>query len=239
MKTIFFKMQKRGIVILLAGIFLYSCSASRRGIDNNKDHFIKIETDSGNIVVQLYNKTPLHRNNFLKLAKEKYFDGILFHRVIQHFMIQGGDPDSKGAPAGKMLGDGGLKYTIPAEFDSTLFHKRGAFAAAREGDDVNPKKASSSTQFYIVQGKIFTDAQLDAAEKRIGRKIPQYQRDVYKTIGGAPHLDGSYTVFGEVVEGMNVVDKIAAMPVDKNNRPITDIKMKIRVLKKYSGQTTD
>lgn len=234
-----FNMQLRLVVIMLATVFLYSCAASRKGIDNNKDQFIKIETDSGNIVVQLYNKTPLHRNNFIKLAKEKYFDGLLFHRVIQHFMIQGGDPDSKDAPAGKMLGDGGLGYTIPAEFDSTLFHKRGAFAAAREGDDVNPKKESSSTQFYIVQGKVFTDAQLDVAEKRIGRKIPQYQRDVYKTIGGAPHLDGSYTVFGEVVSGMNVVDKIAAMPVDKNNRPLTDIKMKIRFLKKYSGQSTN
>ncbi|MBS1737485.1 MAG: peptidylprolyl isomerase, partial [Bacteroidetes bacterium] len=144
------------VLIIAAALFLYSCSASRKSV-NNKDHFVKIETDSGNIIVQLYNKTPLHRDNFIKLAKEKYFDGILFHRVIQHFMIQGGDPDSKGAPAGKMLGEGGLKYTIPAEFDSTLFHKKGALAAAREGDDVNPKKESSSTQFYIVQGKVFTD----------------------------------------------------------------------------------
>lgn len=223
------------VLIIAAALFLYSCSASRKSV-NNKDHFVKIETDSGNIIVQLYNKTPLHRDNFLKLAKEKYFDGILFHRVIQHFMIQGGDPDSKGAPAGKMLGEGGLKYTIPAEFDSTLFHKKGALAAAREGDDVNPKKESSSTQFYIVQGKVFTDAQLDLVEKRIGRKIPGYQREIYKTIGGAPHLDGSYTVFGEVVSGMDVVDKIAAMPVDKNNRPLTDIKMKIRLLKKFSGK---
>lgn len=223
------------VLIIAAALFLYSCSASRKSV-NNKDHFVKIETDSGNIIVQLYNKTPLHRDNFIKLAKEKYFDGILFHRVIQHFMIQGGDPDSKGAPAGKMLGEGGLKYTIPAEFDSTLFHKKGALAAAREGDDVNPKKESSSTQFYIVQGKVFTDAQLDLVEKRIGRKIPGYQREIYKTIGGAPHLDGSYTVFGEVVSGMDVVDKIAAMPVDKNNRPLTDIKMKIRLLKKFSGK---
>ncbi|MBS1735516.1 MAG: peptidylprolyl isomerase [Bacteroidetes bacterium] len=223
------------VIIIAAALFLYSCSASRKSV-NNKDHFVKIETDSGNIIVQLYNKTPLHRDNFIKLAKEKYFDGILFHRVIQHFMIQGGDPDSKGAPAGKMLGEGGLKYTVPAEFDSTLFHKKGALAAAREGDDVNPKKESSSTQFYIVQGKVFTDAQLDLVEKRIGRKIPGYQREIYKTIGGAPHLDGSYTVFGEVVSGMAVVDKIAAMPVDKNNRPLTDIKMKIRLLKKFSGK---
>ena len=223
------------VLIIAAALFLYSCSASRKSV-NNKDHFVKIETDSGNIIVQLYNKTPLHRDNFIKLAKEKYFDGILFHRVIQHFMIQGGDPDSKGAPAGKMLGEGGLKYTVPAEFDSTLFHKKGALAAAREGDDVNPKKESSSTQFYIVQGKVFTDAQLDLVEKRIGRKIPGYQREIYKTIGGAPHLDGSYTVFGEVVSGMDVVDKIAAMPVDKNNRPLTDIKMKIRLLKKFSGK---
>jgi peptidyl-prolyl cis-trans isomerase B (cyclophilin B) len=149
-------------------------------------------------------------------------------------MIQGGDPESKNAIPHVMLGNGGPKYTIPAEFDTSLFHKKGALAAAREGDDVNPTKASSGSQFYIVQGKKFTDAGLDSVEKfRLkGRKLPLSHREVYKTIGGTPHLDMNYTVFGEVESGLEVVDKIAGAPRDSNNRPLYDIKMKMKIIRK-------
>ena len=149
-------------------------------------------------------------------------------------MIQGGDPVSKNAKPGILLGDGGPKYTIPAEFDISMFHKKGVLAAAREGDDVNPKKASSGSQFYIVQGKKFTDAGLDSVEKfRLkGRKLPLSHREVYKTIGGTPHLDMNYTVFGEVESGLEVVDKIASASRDSNNRPLNDIRMKMKILKK-------
>jgi cyclophilin family peptidyl-prolyl cis-trans isomerase len=188
---------------------------------------VKLITDSGTMVIMLYNRTPLHRDNFIKLVKQHYYDSLLFHRVIHHFMIQGGDPDSKNAKPGEMLGNGGPKYTIPAEFDSTLFHKKGVLAAAREGDDVNPRKASSGSQFYIVQGKVFTDAELDqlATKKKI--TIPEYRRKFYRTIGGTPHLDMNYTVFGEVISGMEVIDKIASAKTDPNNRPLKDIRMKI------------
>ena len=153
------------------------------------------------MVAKLYNQTPLHRDNFIKLTKEHFYDGLLFHRVIKNFMIQGGDPDSKNAKPGELLGEGGLKYTIPAEFDTSLFHKKGALAMARESDDVNPKKASSSTQFYIVEGKPVTDREMDKWEKRFKIKIPENHRMIYRTIGGAPFLDMNYTVFGEVIEG--------------------------------------
>ncbi len=212
-----------------------ACTSSRN-TSNSKSAGIKIKltTDSGIIILKLSDKTPLHRDNFVKLVKGHYFDGLLFHRVIKNFMIQGGDPNSKNAKPNILLGNGGPVYTIPAEFDSTLFHKKGALAAAREGDKVNPLKASSGSQFYIVQGKIFTDAGLDSVEKfRLkGRKIPVWQREVYKTIGGAPHLDMNYTVFGEVETGLEVVDKIAAAVRDSNNRPLNDIRMKMRILRK-------
>jgi peptidyl-prolyl cis-trans isomerase B (cyclophilin B) len=192
---------------------------------------IKLTTDSGVIILKLYDKTPLHRDNFIKLVKQHYFDSLLFHRVIKNFMIQGGDPESKYAKAGVELGNGGPPYTIPAEFDTSLFHKKGVIAAAREGDDVNPKKASSGSQFYIVQGKIFTDAGLDSLETyRLKRKIPAWQREVYKTIGGTPHLDMNYTVFGEAESGLEVVDKIANAATDNNNRPLIDIRMKIELI---------
>ena len=149
-------------------------------------------------------------------------------------MIQGGDPNSKNALPKIQLGNGGPGYTIPAEFDSTLFHKKGVLAAARTGDNENPKKASSGSQFYIVQGKVFTDAGLDSVEtfRLNGRKIPLSHREVYKTIGGTPHLDMGYTVFGEVESGLEVVDKIAAAPRDANNRPLTDIRMKMKIIRK-------
>lgn len=220
------------ILYLGVVIFFISCSASRKNSSKTmRQARVKIETDSGTIVVALYNQTHLHRDNFLKLVKKDFYDGLLFHRVIKDFMIQGGDPNSRNAAPGAQLGEGGLKYTIPAEFDSTLFHKKGALAMAREGDDVNPKKASSSTQFYIVDGKPFTDADMDKMETRFKIKIPESHRMVYRTIGGAPFLDGNYTVFGEVISGLDVVEKIADLPKDGNDRPLTDLHMKMTVLK--------
>lgn len=198
-----------------------------------KNQYIRIKTEFGECIVKLYNETPLHRDNFLKLAKESYYNGTLFHRVIKDFMIQGGDPDSKFAKPDSLLGEGGPKYTIPAEFRDSLFHKKGVLAAAREGDGVNPEKASSGSQFYLVQGKIFTDEQLNTVEeKRLKFKIPEWQREVYKTIGGTPHLDRNYTVYGEIVVGLDLVDKIALVETDNNNRPKKDVKMEISILKR-------
>ena len=201
--------------------------------DRKRD--VLLQTNYGDIVVRLSDSTPLHRDNFLKLVKTGYYDGVLFHRVIKNFMIQAGDPESKNAKPGEPLGSGGPGYRIPAEFRSTLFHKKGAIAAAR---DNNPEKASSASQFYIVQGRVFTDAGLDSVEtyRLNGRKIPPAQREVYKTIGGAPHLDQSYTVFGEVVKGLDVVDKIADVPTSKGrdrDRPLEDVRiLKARLIKR-------
>lgn len=183
---------------------------------------VKIETVYGPIVVMLYDGTPLHRDNFLKLTKEKFYDSLLWHRVIPGFVIQGGDPQSKAAPAGAPLGEGEYGARIPAEIKPEYFHKRGALGMAR---DQNPEKASSGCQFYIVVGKKFDDAALDKAQQRSGHTIPQDQREVYKTLGGTPHLDGGYTVFGEVISGMDAVDKIANQPRNKMDRPDTDVRM--------------
>lgn len=184
---------------------------------------VLIKTNMGNMKLKLYNETPKHRDNFIKLVKEGYYTNTLFHRVIKDFMIQGGDPDSKTATKGQMLGNGGPNYTIPAEFIPAKFHKKGALAAARTGDEVNPKKESSGSQFYIAQGKKYTDAELNMFEQRMGKKFTPAQRTAYKTVGGTPHLDGSYTVFGELVEGFDVLDKIAAVPGDQMNRPLEDV----------------
>ena len=214
---------------------LFACSSVRNTTTSNiPGARIRLTTDSGIIVLRLYDKTPLHRDNFIKLVKQHYFDSLLFHRVITNFMIQGGDPNSKNALPRIQLGNGGPGYTVPAEFDSTLFHKKGVLAAARTGDNENPKKASSGSQFYIVQGKKFTDAGLDSVEtfRLKGRKLPLAHREVYKTIGGTPHLDMNYTVFGEVETGLEVVDKIAGAARDSNNRPLTDIRMKMKLLRK-------
>lgn len=189
---------------------------------------IKLTTDSGVIVLRLYDKTPLHRDNFIKLVNEKFFDSLLFHRVIGGFMIQGGDPNSKTAPAGTMLGNGDIGYTIPAEFDTNYFHKKGALAAARTE---NPAKASSGCQFYIVQGNKYDDNNLNAMEMQMGRKFSPKKRKIYKTIGGTPFLDMNYTVFGETESGFEVIDKIAKMQGDGYNRPFTDIRMKMEILK--------
>lgn len=221
---------------LFAGIlfFLAACSSTKNAASKLPGARVKLTTDSGVIVLRLYNQTPLHRDNFLKLVKQHYFDSLLFHRVIKNFMIQGGDPNSKNAKGGIQLGNGGPSYTIPAEFDTSLFHKKGVLAAARNGDNENPKKASSGSQFYIVQGKKFTDAGLDSVEtfRLKGRKLPLSHREVYKTIGGAPHLDMNYTVFGEVESGLEAVDKIASASRDSNNRPLNDIRMKMKILRK-------
>ena len=236
---------------------------------------VKIQTMLGDIVVRLYDETPIHRDNFVKLVKEGYYDGTLFHRVIKDLMIQGGDPDSKGAPAGKMLGVGGPNYTLEAEIKDGLFHKRGALAAARQGDEVNPERRSSGSQFYIVWGQVYNEGQLrqyakqmrmqkvqaafnelaaqhrdeimqmrrernraglqelqdklvaEAEAKVTGEGLTEEQRKVYSTIGGTPHLDGQYTVFGEVEEGLDVVEMIQNTATGRGDRPIDDIEMKI------------
>jgi cyclophilin family peptidyl-prolyl cis-trans isomerase len=197
-----------------------------------KHQYVRISTSKGECIIKLYNETPLHRDNFLALTKKGFYNGTLFHRVIKAFMIQGGDPTSKNAASDAMLGEGGEeKRTIPAEFRDSLFHKKGVLAAAREGDKDNPLKASSYSQFYLVQGKVFTDSMLNVVEeKRLKFKLPAWQREVYKTIGGTPHLDRNYTVFGEIVKGLEMVDAIAIEPTGKADRPTTDIKMTITIL---------
>ena len=197
-----------------------------------KHRKVKVLTPYGTMIIVLYDQTPQHRDNFVKLVKQHFYDSLLFHRVINTFMIQGGDPDSRHAAPGAVLGNGENGYTIPAEFQLDLFHRKGVLAAAR---DENPAKASSGCQFYIVQGKQWTDAELDKLEQtRLGgRKIPVDQREVYKTKGGTPQLDQRYTVFGQVIKGMDVIDKIAAVKTDGNDRPLANVPMKIRLVKKW------
>ena len=192
-----------------------------------------LETTLGTIELKLYDSTPLHRDNFRALVKEGAYDSLLFHRVIRDFMIQGGDPDSKHAEPGALLGEGDRNYTVPAEFrlEEGIFHQRGVLAAAREGDDVNPDQRSSAMQFYIVWGRVFDDEGLDKVQARLdartdGRvQLTPEMREVYKTAGGTPHLDGQYTVFGEVVSGLDVVDAIQQIPTDENDRPLTDVRI--------------
>ena len=240
---------------------------------------VKIQTMLGDIVVRLYDETPIHRDNFVKLVKEGYYDGTLFHRVIKDFMIQGGDPDSKDAPAGKMLGMGGPDYTLEAEIKDGLFHKRGALAAARQGDEVNPERRSSGSQFYIVWGQQYNEGQLRQFSKQLKMQkvqtvfnqkasahhdeimqmrrernraglqelqdrlaaeaeqqakdyagLTEEQQKIYATIGGTPHLDGQYTVFGEVEEGLDVVELIQRSATGRGDRPIDDIEMRISVI---------
>ena len=192
--------------------------------DRRRD--VELRTTEGSIVLRLYDSTPLHRDNFLRLVKSKFYDSILFHRVIQGFMIQAGDPNSKRASSGQPLGSGGPSYTVAAEFRPTIYHRKGVLAAARNN---NPEKASSGSQFYIVQGKVFNDHELDSIEtNRLKRKIPAAQREVYKTTGGTPQLDQSYTVYGEVVRGLEVVDRIAGTATSKGpdrDRPLKDVRI--------------
>jgi peptidyl-prolyl cis-trans isomerase B (cyclophilin B) len=230
--------MKKWIVVLLNCLIVvsaFSQDVTLRKKDRKRD--VLLQTNYGDIIIRLSDSTPLHRDNFLKLVKSHYYDSVLFHRVIKNFMIQAGDPQSKHAGPGEPLGNGGPDYTIPAEFRQTLFHKKGVIAAARMGDAVNPTKASSGSQFYIVQGKIFTDAGLDSVETyRLKRKIPPDEREVYKTIGGTPHLDQNYTIFGEVVKGLDVVDTIASVPTSTGrdrDRPLQDVRiLKAKLIKR-------
>ena len=198
---------------------------------SQESRLVEISTPKGNMIIKLYNETPIHRDNFIKLAEDGYFDGQIFHRVINNFMIQAGDPNSKNADKGEMLGMGGPGYTLPAEFKEGLYHKKGALAAARKGDAVNPGKESSGSQFYIVQGQVFSKEQLETFVK-MGRHKAFTEEQIrdYTTIGGTPHLDDSYTVFGEVVEGLDVLDAISSVPVDNYNRPLEDIVIQVKVL---------
>lgn len=226
-------MRKRILGILYLPIIILFISACATLKKEAKEPLVLITTNHGDIKLKLYNQTPLHRDNFIKMTKDGYYDSTLFHRVINGFMIQGGDPNSKKAKAGQALGDGGPEHTIPAEFNTSLCHKKGALAAARTGDNVNPKKESSGSQFYIVQGKVQTNADLDKMEKKLGIKYTEEQRKAYTTIGGTPFLDQNYTVFGEVVEGLEIIDKIASVKTGAADRPVEDVKMlKVRIVKK-------
>ena len=209
--------------LLFLTIILSAFAISLKGQSRDKEQLIKIATVQGDIIIRLYNQTPGHRDNMIKLIEEGFYEGQLFHRVIKDFMVQGGDPSSVNAEKGKQLGQGGPGYTIPAEFNEQLFHKKGALAAARMGDSVNPDKASSGSQFYIVQGRVFTIDMLKMMEQDRRKGFTPEAIQAYSTIGGTPHLDGSYTVFGEVLEGIEVIDRIAAMPCDSNNRPVEDV----------------
>ena len=195
--------------------------------NNNTQKMTKVllKTTFGDITIALYDDTPAHRDNFHKLVNDKFSDGVLYHRIIKGFMIQGGDPDSKTAKPGQRLGSGDVGYTIPAEFVPAHFHKRGAVCAARMGDNVNPQKASSGCQFYIVDGTVYDNDKLNMIAQRTGKTFTPEQIQAYTTVGGAPFLDGDYTVFGEVISGMDVVDKIAAQQKDGADRPLEDIKI--------------
>ncbi len=272
--------MKKDLILLLtlSVCLLMACKPGKNQRDMNEETKLKIETSAGDILVKLYNETPQHRDNFIKLAEEGTYEGTLFHRVIKDFMIQAGDPESKGAPKGKQLGAGDVGYTIPAEFVyPKLFHKKGALSAARQGDQVNPQKASSGCQFYIVTGKVYSDSTLlgmeqnmanqrlnnvfqSLAQKRMKEiykmrkendtdglmnlqdsliaqaeaevaKMPEFrftpeQVQAYTTVGGTPHLDGEYTVFGEVLEGMDIVDQIQQVKTDRSDRPLEDVIIK-------------
>lgn len=211
--------MKKLLLTLLSVCLLTAAWAGKKKTNPNT---VVIETEYGNITLVLFDNTPKHRDNFLKLANDGFFDSTLFHRVIPQFMIQGGDPESKKAAPGAALGNGDVGYRIDAEINDTNFHQYGAVAAAR---DNNPNKSSSGCQFYIVVGKKFTGEQLDGMSKQNGRNYTPAQREVYKTIGGTPHLDGNYTVFGQVIEGMDVVEKIVAEPRNNMDRPNKDMRM--------------
>ncbi|WP_080905220.1 peptidylprolyl isomerase [Parabacteroides sp. Marseille-P3160] len=219
---------------LILCMMLFTLNAVQAWGQKEKETMVLIETDKGKIKVKLYNDTPLHRDNFIKLVEEGKYEGLLFHRVIKQFMIQGGDIHSKDAQAGQKLGEDDPGYTIPAEIRyPEYFHKAGMLCAARESDDVNPERASSPTQFYIVTGKFYTAMELDKMEQETHRKFSPEERQTYMLEGGAPHLDGKYTIFGEVVNGMKAVDKIQYVLTDENDRPLENIKIrKMRIVKK-------
>ncbi|WP_177604645.1 peptidylprolyl isomerase [uncultured Phocaeicola sp.] len=272
-------MKKVILLLTVAACCIMACTGNQQkktNMETDNATLVRLETTLGNITVKLYNETPKHRDNFIKLVKEGVYDSLLFHRVIKNFMVQAGDPDSKNANDTASLGYGDVGYTVPAEFNPALFHKKGALAAARQGDDVNPEKASSGCQFYIVTGKKYSQAQLINMENQINEarldtafnvlarkhmkeiykmrkagdnegllelqdtleaqaraevaKEPRFrftkqQIDAYTTLGGTPHLDGNYTVFGEVVDGMNVVDQIETAKTNGADRPLTNIRI--------------
>ena len=222
------------VLVLLLSLFALSAQAKKK----EKRAIVRIETSCGVVRVALFDETPLHRDNFLKLASEGYYDGTLFHRCIKDFMIQGGDPDSRSALKGQLLGEGGPDYTIPAEFCLPyIYHWRGALAAARESDDVNPEQRSSGSQFYIVYGKKQTPADIKKVRSMLSEKgieLTSQISDDYQMRGGTPHLDGQYTVFGEVIEGMDVVKQILAIPTDKNDRPMDDVVVQKMTVEQYS-----
>lgn len=197
-----------------------------------KDCLIEMITSHGSMTIKLYDETPLHRDNFIKLAETGYYEGILFHRVIKGFMVQGGDPDSKNAPSGKRLGIGGPSYNIPAEFNDTLVHIKGALAAARQSDSANPNKESSGSQFYLVQGKPVGETQLENFELQKNIKYTDTTKTIYRELGGAPQLDKEYTIFGRVIDGLDVIDAIADEATDSADRPVKDVKIiSVKVIK--------
>lgn len=230
-------MNKKSLIICLSVILIGTTSifaqkntttaSETKKETMQKDYLVEITTDFGKMKLKLSNETPQHRDNFVKLASEGFYDSLLFHRIIKGFMIQGGDPQSKNAPSGQALGMGDVGYKVPAEFSPNLYHKKGALCAARDG---NPQKASSGCQFYIVQGKLWNDNELTSIENRTGKKMTDQQKEDYKKLGGYPPLDNDYTVFGEMVEGFDVLDKIAATPTQPGDRPTTDVKMIIKVV---------
>jgi peptidyl-prolyl cis-trans isomerase B (cyclophilin B) len=221
-------MKKISTVLILSLLFSWASFAQKEGakkeksqtnLENNgsaPERMVLITTNMGEMKVKLYNATPKHRDNFIKLVNDNFYDSLLFHRVIRNFMIQGGDPLSKNAAPKVALGAGDIGYTIPAEFVDTIFHKKGALCAARTE---NPEKASSGCQFYIVQGQVLTPEQVNMLEMQRGLKLSEAQKNIYTTVGGSPWLDGSYTVFGEVVEGLDIIDKIAGVKTAPGDRP--------------------
>lgn len=216
------------LTLLLAGSLCCAFAARPR------HQYIRIRTAQGECILLLYNATPKHRDNMVSLVKKGFYDGTLFHRVIASFMVQGGDPDSRHAAPGTELGNGDLGYTLPAEFSDSLFHRKGALGAAR---DDNPAMASSACQFYIVQGKTFSADQLDSLEKnRLHYRLPQQQREVYQHTGGSPHLDRKYTVYGQVVSGIEMIDSLASAATDERNRPLKDIPMTVSLLKRKEAR---
>lgn len=262
--------KKTGLCFLAAAVLL-GTSCNQNKLDSSKPVFVWIETTKGNVTVQLYDDTPLHKENFIRLCRSNYYDGVIFHRIIKEFVVQGGDPDSRERKPGVLYGENGGGYTVPAEILEKYFNKRGALIDAKETDDVNPLRESAGTQFCFVQGKVWDDAGLDSMEQRINQirenwlfhtfrsrlqeqqpelskpendgilqeeanrllqdtlavlprvLIPEEHREVYKTIGGTPHLDGSVTIFGEVTDGFDIVEQMSVVPTDENDRPLEDV----------------
>ena len=215
--------MKKQISFLIVIFFILINSTYSQ--NNEMETKVLIKTSVGDITIKLYNETEYHKNNFIKLVEQNFYDGILFHRVIEGFMVQTGDPDSKNAEATKRLGSGGPGYTIPAEISPKFFHKKGALSAARTGDQTNPTRRSSGSQFYLVTGKVYSKQELDLYEKRLYSKFTEEQREAYTTIGGTPQLDGQYSVFGEITDGLEIIEKIEKTATDANDRPKENVKI--------------